>query len=127
MLQSYNTNRLNPDQFIMDRNHRAYRSSGMAELGDFLGSHPTPHTFHHSHRKQESPITAGVEDYDVFDEQHMSKCILDQQHILLHPSLKTTSRRRPVGGTSSVRDVCATIAWAHGGGDQSCSALSAMQ
>jgi type 1 glutamine amidotransferase len=29
------------------------------------------------------PITAGVEDYDIFDEQHMSKYDLDQEHLLL--------------------------------------------
>jgi type 1 glutamine amidotransferase len=29
------------------------------------------------------PITRGIEDFDTFDEQHMSKYFLDQDHLLL--------------------------------------------
>ena len=32
---------------------------------------------------QSFPITAGVEDFDIYDEQHMSKYSLDQEHLLL--------------------------------------------
>jgi len=50
--------------------------------GDF-GGHPLPYRFTIRIENKNHPITAGVEDYDVFDEQHMSKYNLDQEHLLL--------------------------------------------
>jgi Trehalose utilisation len=50
--------------------------------GDF-GGHPPPYRFTIRVENKNHPITAGVEDYDIFDEQHMSKYFLDQDHLLL--------------------------------------------
>ena len=50
--------------------------------GDF-GGHPAPYRFTIRIENKSHPITAGVEDYDIFDEQHMSKYDLDQEHLLL--------------------------------------------
>src|ERR1700757_2241315 len=50
--------------------------------GDF-GGHPKPYTFTIRVENKSHPITAGVEDFDIFDEQHMSKYSLDQDHLLL--------------------------------------------
>jgi hypothetical protein len=50
--------------------------------GDF-GGHPKPWTFTIRVENKHHPITAGVEDFDIFDEQHMSKYYLDQEHLLL--------------------------------------------
>jgi uncharacterized protein len=65
----------------MDRNHRAYRSSGMAALG-YVKFHPKPYTFRIRIESKNHPITAGVEDYDDFDERHLSKRDLDREHLL---------------------------------------------
>jgi hypothetical protein len=50
--------------------------------GDF-GGHPKPYTFTIRVENKNHPITTGVEDFDIFDEQHMSKYFLDQDHLLL--------------------------------------------
>ena len=50
--------------------------------GDF-GGHPKPYTFTIRVENKKHPITAGIEDFDIFDEQHMSKYSLDQEHLLL--------------------------------------------
>jgi type 1 glutamine amidotransferase len=50
--------------------------------GDF-GGHPKPYTLTIRVENKSHPITEGVEDYDIFDEQHMSKYNLDQEHLLL--------------------------------------------
>jgi type 1 glutamine amidotransferase len=50
--------------------------------GDF-GGHPKPYTFTVRVENKNHPITRGVEDFDIYDEQHMSKYWLDQEHLLL--------------------------------------------
>jgi type 1 glutamine amidotransferase len=50
--------------------------------GDF-GGHPKPYVFTIRVENKNHPITAGVEDFDILDEQHMSKYFLDQDHLLL--------------------------------------------
>jgi hypothetical protein len=50
--------------------------------GDF-GGHPKPYTFTIRVEDKHHPVTAGVEDFDIYDEQHMSKYFLDQDHLLL--------------------------------------------
>jgi hypothetical protein len=52
----------------MDRNHRAYRTSGMSELGDY-GGHPRPTLFTIRIENKYHPITAGVEDHVFNAEQ----------------------------------------------------------
>jgi len=65
--------------------HTMYPNGGLYYKlfgGDF-GGHPAPYRFTIRIENKSHPITAGVEDYDIFDEQHMSKYDLDQEHLLL--------------------------------------------
>ena len=65
--------------------HTMYPSNGLYYKlfgGDF-GGHPKPWVFTIRVENKSHPITAGVEDFDIFDEQHMSKYSLDQEHLLL--------------------------------------------
>ncbi len=50
--------------------------------GDY-GGHPKPYTFTVRVENKNHPITAGVEDFQVFDEQHTVKYYLDREHLLL--------------------------------------------
>jgi hypothetical protein len=70
--------------------------------GDF-GGHPKPYTFTVRVENKSHPITAGVEDFDIFDEQHMSKYFLDQEHLLLRSVARDTSKLRRDGGRKSER------------------------
>jgi hypothetical protein len=63
--------------------------------GDF-GGHPKPYTFTIRVENKSHPITAGVEDFDIFDEQHMSKYYLDQEHLLLR-SLSRDNQQAAAG------------------------------
>ncbi len=61
--------------------------------GDY-GGHPAPATFSVEVVDPDHPITAGVEDYEIYDEQHMVKYYLGPDHELL----RTNS---PVDGVAS--------------------------
>jgi type 1 glutamine amidotransferase len=50
--------------------------------GDY-GGHPKPYVFTVRIEDKNHPITAGVEDFEIFDEQHMVKYYLDREHLLL--------------------------------------------
>ena len=50
--------------------------------GDY-GSHPKPYTFTIRIEDKNHPITAGVEDFEIFDEQHTVKYYLGREHLLL--------------------------------------------
>jgi type 1 glutamine amidotransferase len=50
--------------------------------GDY-GGHPKPYTFTVRVENKDHPITAGVEDFEIFDEQHTVKYFLDREHLLL--------------------------------------------
>jgi type 1 glutamine amidotransferase len=50
--------------------------------GDY-GGHPEPYTFTVRVENKNHPITAGVEDFEIFDEQHTVKYYLDREHLLL--------------------------------------------
>lgn len=63
--------------------------------GDF-GGHPKPYTFTIRVENANHPITAGVEDYEIFDEHHMSKYFLDQDHLLLR-SIARDNAQAPAG------------------------------
>jgi type 1 glutamine amidotransferase len=52
-------------------------------LGGDYGGHPEPYVFTIRVENKNHPITAGVEDFEIFDEQHMVKYYLDQEHLLL--------------------------------------------
>jgi hypothetical protein len=63
--------------------------------GDF-GGHPKPYTFTIRVENKHHPITEGVEDYEIFDEHHMSKYFLDQEHLLLR-SLAQDNKQAAAG------------------------------
>ena len=50
--------------------------------GDYDG-HPKPYTFTIRIEDKNHPITAGVEDFEIFDEQHTVKYYLGREHLLL--------------------------------------------
>ena len=50
--------------------------------GDY-GGHPKPYVFTVRVENKRHPITAGVEDFEIFDEQHTVKYYLDDEHLLL--------------------------------------------
>jgi type 1 glutamine amidotransferase len=50
--------------------------------GDY-GGHPKPYVFTVRVEDKNHPVTAGVEDFEIFDEQHMCKYYLDREHLLL--------------------------------------------
>ena len=50
--------------------------------GDY-GGHPKPHLYTVRVEDHHHPITRGVEDFQIFDEQHTVKYYLDRKHILL--------------------------------------------
>ncbi len=63
--------------------------------GDY-GGHPPPATFTVRIEDKNHPITQGVEDFEVFDEQHMSKYYLDREHLLLR-SMSRGNDMAPAG------------------------------
>src|SRR6266540_3965945 len=50
--------------------------------GDY-GDRPKPYTFTIRIEDKNHPITAGVEDFEIFDEQHTVKYYLGREHLLL--------------------------------------------
>jgi len=50
--------------------------------GDY-GGHPKPYVYTVRVENKDHPITAGVEDFEIFDEQHTVKYFLDREHLLL--------------------------------------------
>jgi type 1 glutamine amidotransferase len=52
-------------------------------LGGDYGGHPKPAVFTIRVENKNHPVTAGVEDYEIYDEQHMVKYYLDREHQLL--------------------------------------------
>lgn len=52
-------------------------------LGGVFVSHPKPYPFTVRVQNKNHPVTAGVEDFELFDEQHKVKYNLDDEHLLL--------------------------------------------
>ncbi len=50
--------------------------------GDY-GGHPKPYRFTVRVENHRHPVTAGVEDFQIFDEHHLVKYYLDREHLLL--------------------------------------------
>ena len=50
--------------------------------GDY-GGHPKPYVFTVRVENKDHPITAGVEDFEIYDEQHTVKYYLDKEDLLL--------------------------------------------
>jgi type 1 glutamine amidotransferase len=69
----------------LHNSHGIYPPGGLYYklFGGDYGGHPAPATFTIRIENKNHPITQGVEDFDNFDEQHMSKYYLDCEHLLL--------------------------------------------
>jgi type 1 glutamine amidotransferase len=65
-------------------------------LGGDYGGHPKPAVFTVRVENKSHPVTAGVEDYEIYDEQHMVKYYLDQEHQLLR-SIARDNQAAPAG------------------------------
>ena len=65
-------------------------------LGGDYGGHPKPYVFTIRVENRDHPITAGVEDFEIFDEQHMVKYYLDREHLLLR-SIARDNTAAPAG------------------------------
>jgi type 1 glutamine amidotransferase len=63
--------------------------------GDY-GGHPKPYVFTVRVENRTHPVTAGVEDFEVFDEQHTVKYYLDREHLLLR-SIARDNLEAPAG------------------------------
>lgn len=63
--------------------------------GDY-GGHPAPEEFMIRIENKDHPITAGVEDFRAFDEQHMSKYYLDREHLLMR-NISDANKSAPAG------------------------------
>lgn len=63
--------------------------------GDY-GGHPKPYVFTIRIEDKNHPITAGVEDFEIFDEQHTVKYYLDREHLLLR-SIARDNLSAPAG------------------------------
>ena len=69
----------------LHNSHGIYPPSGLYHklFGGDYGGHPPPAVFTIRVDDKSHPITQGVEDYEIFDEQHTSKYYLDARHLLL--------------------------------------------
>lgn len=63
--------------------------------GDY-GGHPEPYVFTIRVEDRDHPVTAGVEDFEIFDEQHTVKYYLDREHLLLR-SMARDNLSAPAG------------------------------
>jgi hypothetical protein len=63
--------------------------------GDY-GGHPKPYMFTVRIENKDHPVTAGVEDFEIFDEQHTVKYYLDREHLLLR-SIARDNLAAPAG------------------------------
>ena len=63
--------------------------------GDY-GGHPEPYVFTIRVEDRNHPVTSGVEDFEIFDEQHTVKYYLDREHLLLR-SMARDNLAAPAG------------------------------
>lgn len=82
----------------LHNSHGIYPPGGLYYqlFGGDYGGHPPPATFTVRIEDKNHPITQGVEDFEVFDEQHMSKYYLDREHLLLR-SMSRGNDMAPAG------------------------------
>ena len=77
--------------------HTAYPPGPYLKLfGGEFGGHPKPYVFSVRIENPNHPVTAGVEDFDIYDEHHMNKYALDQEHLLLR-SIARDNAAAPAG------------------------------
>ena len=60
-----------------------YPATYLNLLGGEYGGHPEPYVFTVRVENKNHPVAAGVEDFEIFDEQHMVKYHMDREHLLL--------------------------------------------
>ena len=63
--------------------------------GDY-GGHPEPYVYTVRVEDRDHPVTSGVEDFEIFDEQHTVKYYLDHEHLLLR-SIARDNLSAPAG------------------------------
>ncbi len=63
--------------------------------GDY-GGHPEPYVFTIRVEDRDHPVTSGVEDFEIFDEQHTVKYYLGREHLLLR-SMARDNLSAPAG------------------------------
>ena len=63
--------------------------------GDY-GGHPEPYVYTVRVEDRDHPVTSGVEDFEIFDEQHTVKYYLDREHLLLR-SIARDNLSAPAG------------------------------
>ncbi len=82
----------------LHNSHGIYPPDGLYYklFGGDYGGHPPPATFTVRIEDKNHSITAGVEDFEIFDEQHMSKYYLDREHLLLR-SMSRGNDMAPAG------------------------------
>ena len=82
----------------MHNAHTAYPPGGpyYQLFGGDFGGHHKPYTFTIRVTNPQHPIMAGVEDFEIFDEQHTSKYSLDEQHLLMR-SIARDNLEAPAG------------------------------
>ena len=82
----------------LHNSHGIYPEGGLYYklFGGNYGGHPPPETFTIRVENKNHPITQGVEDFETFDEQHMSKYDLDREHLLLR-NISRANKSAPAG------------------------------
>ena len=82
----------------MHNSHGIYPPHGLYYklFGGDYGGHPEPAIFTVRVEDKGHPVTQGVEDYEIFDEQHMSKYFLDREHLLLR-NIARDNKAAPAG------------------------------
>jgi type 1 glutamine amidotransferase len=82
----------------LHNSHGIYPPGGLYYklFGGDYGGHPPPATFTIRIENKKHPITQGVEDFQTFDEQHMSKYDLDREHLLMR-NISVGNKSAPAG------------------------------
>jgi type 1 glutamine amidotransferase len=82
----------------LHNSHGIYPPGGLYYklFGGDYGGHPPPATFTVRVENKDHPVTQGVEDFETFDEQHLSKYYLDREHLLLR-NISRGNKQAPAG------------------------------
>lgn len=82
----------------LHNSHGIYPPGGLYYklFGGDYGGHPPPETFTIRVENKHHPVTQGVEDFETFDEQHLSKYDLDREQLLLR-NISRGNKSAPAG------------------------------
>ena len=82
----------------LHNSHGIYPPDGLYYklFGGDYGGHPPPETFSIRIENKSHPVTQGVEDFETYDEQHLSKYYLDREHLLLR-NISRGNKAAPAG------------------------------